>query len=609
MAKRKSAKVKNQKRQIKFQSNQAAQNSLTIGFKNENISRMLFYLLILFLAWNFVIISRDLIEGVALPKELSFGLTAAIVPLFMVIAKRELKFSRIDVAFVVMLLLFIPSYFGALDKRWFLFHFLNLVAFFLLYISSANLFDKNLTRFSNILMLLFMILFAQASFQLLSEWKIIALKPSGIFSYIFVDFHKGAAANFNQPNLFAVALASFLPFFYYRSIKSPPGFIFLFADFFLLELTHSRGGFLDAAFCMAFLLIFIRVDKRHLIKTVLFVVLGILLADLTEHFASGFTLFDKWHRAFTGGASVRLRILIWLDAINLFLQHPIFGIGLGNFKSFSILSQSDLLMHHGWIRKEFLSAVPPLSHAWAHSEYLHILCETGLVGFSGFMLLIYTIIKRAINFIKIKNREALILFASLIPYFVHSFFSFPLHFPPTFLLLAVLLGMFASYIDNGEKIFTGKLPYRLSIAVLALTIGYITLTSYQNEKIVASFDNRSFWERSRSAQAAKELKSALSSPFVARDAKKTLSKIYYFAGIQRHSKKLIGMSLRYLKYRYKIHPHVNTAYLISREEAMLGKLKQSYKWYKQAFLLYPRKDFYRRFPAPFRIRRKGRSKQ
>jgi len=606
MSKRKSAKVKNQKRHIQFKSNQTAQNSLTIGLKYENINSILFYLLVLFLAWNFVIISRDLIEGVALPKELIFGTTATIIPFFMALSKKEIKFSKIDAAFVVMLLLFIPSYFGALDKRWFLFHFLNLVAFFLLYISSANLFDKNLTRFSNILMLLFMILFAQASFQLLSEWKIIAFKPSGIFSYIFVDFHKGAAANFNQPNLFAVALASFLPFFYYRSIKSPLGFIFLFADFFLLELTHSRGGFLDAIFCMAFLLIFIRVNKRHLIKTVLIVALGILFADLTEHFASGFTLFDKWHRAFTGGTSVRLRILIWLDAINLFLQHPIFGIGLGNFKSFSILSQSDLLMHHEWIRKEFLSAVPPLSHAWAHSEYLHILCETGIVGFSGFMLLIYTIIKRAINFIKIKNREALILFASLIPYFVHSFFSFPLHFPPTFLLLAVLLGMFASYTDIGEKIFAGKLPHRLIIAAFALAIGYITLTSYQNEKIVASFEKSSFWYKGRSAQAAKELKSALSSPFVARDAKKTLSKIYYFAGIERHSKKLIEKSLQYLKYRYKIHPHVNTAYLISRESAMLGKYRQSYKWYRQAYLLYPRKDFYKRFVPPFRIRRGGK---
>ncbi len=583
------------------------QTAFSAKAKALNIDSMLFYLLMLFLSWNFIVISRHLIEAVALPKELVFGAAAAIIPFLMVLSKKRINFTNIDAAFIIMLLLFLPSYFGALDKIWFLFHFLNAVAFFLLYIASANLFDKNLTRFSRFLMLLFVILFIQVAFQLLTEWKIIDLHLQSFFSsYIFIDFHKGAAANFNQPNLLAIVLAVFLPFFYYRSLKSPYAFFFLFADFFLLELTHSRGGFLDAIFAMAFLIIFVRSGKSHLIKTIAVIVLGIIAADLTEYLLSpaGFTLFDKWHRAFSGGTSVRLRVLIWLDAINLFLQHPIFGIGLGNFKSFSILSQSDLLMHHAWIRKDFLYAVPPLSHAWAHNEYLHILCETGIVGFSGFMILIYTIIKRIVKSIKLQNREALILSASLIPYFVHSFFSFPLHFPPTFFLLAILLGMFASYSGTGKHMLTEKLPYRLAIAAVALAIGYITITSYQNEKIVASFNGGYFWARSASPQAAAELKSALASPFVARDAKKTLSRVYYIAGIERHDKKLIEMSLRYLKYQYKIHPHVNTAYLISRENAMLGRFNKSYKWYKQAYLLYPKRNFYKLFPPPFGMRPK-----
>ncbi len=567
---------------------------------------ILFYLIILFLAWDFFAISRSLPEGVAMPKELIFGAAAAIIPLFMVLFKKKIQFNGIDIAFGIMFLLFIPSYFGALDKQWTIFHMVNIVAFFLIYKSAHNLFGNNLDRFTTFLMIVFVLFFTQSIFQLFSAWKIINIHFTGILSYFFINFHKGATASFNQPNLFAIIISTFLPFFYYKAVKTPYLFLFIFFDIFLLELTHSRAGFLDTFFSMLFLLIFVRFGKSHTYKTILIWVLAIIAAFLFEHFLnpSGFTIFNKMDNAISGGTSVRLRILIWLDAINLFLGHPIFGIGLGNFKSFSILSQAYLLSHYGWIRHYFLYAVPPLSHAWAHNEYLHILCETGIVGFSGFMLVIYAILKRVKRVINEQNKTALILGASLIPYFVHSLFSFPLHFPPTFFLLAVLLGIYASSTDKIEHIWNGAAASKIAIAATAIIIGYLVVTSYQNEMIVASFNKESFWEKSRSAEAKIQLKSALSSPFVGRDAKKVLSRIYYIEGMRTRNKKLVEQSLRYLMYRYKIHPHVNTAYLISKIYAILGKLRDSYKWYKQAYLLYPKKEFRKLFPQPFRIAKK-----
>ncbi len=575
--------------------------NITLFFEHICLENIPLFLILLFLAWDFFAISRSLPEGVAMPKELIFGLTAAIIPLFMILFKKEIKFNYIDIAFGIMFLLFIPSYFGALDKQWTIFHMLNVIAFFLIYKSSHNLLENSLNKFTSFLMIVFALFFIQSIFQLFSEWNIINWHISGILSYFFVNFHKGATANFNQPNLFAIIIATFLPFFYYKAVKTPYTFLFLFFDIFLLELTHSRAGFLDAFFSMLFLLIFVKFGKSHTYKTILIWILGIVAAFLFEHFLnpSGFTIFNKMNNVISGGTSVRLRVLIWLDAINLFLGHPIFGIGLGNFKSFAILSQADLLSHHEWIRHYFLYAVPPLSHAWAHNEYLHILCETGVVGFSGFMMVIYTILKRGLQVIKKQNKTALILAASLIPYFVHSLFSFPLHFPPTFFLLAVLLGMFASNTDEGEHIWKESIISKIAIAAAAIIIGYLVVTSYRDEMIVASFRNISFWEKGRSHEAKIQLKSALFSPFVGRDAKKVLARIYYIEGTHTKNKDLIEQSLRYLLYRYKIHPHVNTAYMISRIYATLGKFSDSYRWYKQAYLLYPKKEFFKRFPQPF----------
>jgi O-antigen ligase len=70
------------------------------------------------------------------------------------------------------------------------------------------------------------------------------------------------------------------------------------------------------------------------------------------------------------------RLAHWIAGINMFLDHPIFGVGIGNYPVV--------------YPKYFITIfVLPLGHA--HNYYINIAAEAGIVGLTGFMLFLVAI--------------------------------------------------------------------------------------------------------------------------------------------------------------------------------------------------------------------------
>lgn len=69
------------------------------------------------------------------------------------------------------------------------------------------------------------------------------------------------------------------------------------------------------------------------------------------------------------------RMVHWQVAGNMFLSNPVTGVGIGNF---NVLFNKFGVQ--GW----------PYSRGHAHNYYLHLLAEVGLVGFTGYMIMIIT---------------------------------------------------------------------------------------------------------------------------------------------------------------------------------------------------------------------------
>jgi O-antigen ligase len=83
------------------------------------------------------------------------------------------------------------------------------------------------------------------------------------------------------------------------------------------------------------------------------------------------------HKAAMSDDAFRGRKSEMIVALNMFLDHPIRGVGLGNYDVY----------YQKYSRKIFLDS--RLEKRQAHSRYLEALAETGLVGFGAFCLIIW----------------------------------------------------------------------------------------------------------------------------------------------------------------------------------------------------------------------------
>jgi O-antigen ligase len=134
-----------------------------------------------------------------------------------------------------------------------------------------------------------------------------------------------------------------------------------------VALTLSRGGYL--ALLVVLLIMVLRSRKKALALLIFLVVLGFSLSLLPA---------EVWERAGTAimssgtDPSIRMRTQLLRGGIEMFMDHSLFGVGIGNFLTHSF--------HY--------SGVLPPSHA--HNMFLHIAAETGIFGFLLFMALLWT---------------------------------------------------------------------------------------------------------------------------------------------------------------------------------------------------------------------------
>jgi O-antigen ligase len=135
-----------------------------------------------------------------------------------------------------------------------------------------------------------------------------------------------------------------------------------------LACTQSRGGLVAFACVVVFgILHFVQGWRKRML----------LISGLAT-LALGFYLLGK---AVSPGrlgevedADAAFRLLLWGTAWNLFLGSPFHGVGLGNFQNLY-----GSYIHLSWI---------PAAQYGVHNLYLHLLSETGLLGFTVFFVLL-----------------------------------------------------------------------------------------------------------------------------------------------------------------------------------------------------------------------------
>lgn len=174
------------------------------------------------------------------------------------------------------------------------------------------------------------------------------------------------------------------------------------ALFWTLVTTLSRGAWIGLT--LGVLVMMLALGKRAapaislmlvtVAVTVVLAVLGALPEALRDRFGQLFTqiaIFDP--RGVTPNPdnyALVERMVHWHVAGNMFLSNPWTGAGIGNFNAVF-----DKFGVQGW----------PYSRGHAHNYYLHMLGETGLIGFTFYVVMIATIVLVGVRAVR-RRRQA-----------------------------------------------------------------------------------------------------------------------------------------------------------------------------------------------------------
>ena len=148
-----------------------------------------------------------------------------------------------------------------------------------------------------------------------------------------------------------------------------------------LVFNSTRGAWLAVSIVLLLIsLPYILQSKKLLVGfTTFLIILGLILSNSTTFMSRVNSISDTK----TNWSNVS-RFIIWNTAYDIFKEHPVLGVGLGNFKSEYKNSVVDSALKRNinlkkWQKKHLVK----LDHA--HNNFMQMLGENGLVGLFGYV--------------------------------------------------------------------------------------------------------------------------------------------------------------------------------------------------------------------------------
>ena len=173
-----------------------------------------------------------------------------------------------------------------------------------------------------------------------------------------------------------------------------------------------------------------------------------------------------WERS-----SGRVRSWDWWVGWEMFKDHPIVGVGLGNYKLNFIPYKATFLASPQGAGYDFYIE----RAAQAHNDYIQVAAELGSLGITALLALLLTVllsfwIRLRCNSDEADRFDLLLLACGVVAFLAHALVSFPAHLPSSSLVLVLVLGLASSH-TYGEvaEVHISVRKWPLKILVLALT--------------------------------------------------------------------------------------------------------------------------------------------
>ncbi|MDO8734814.1 MAG: O-antigen ligase family protein, partial [Elusimicrobiota bacterium] len=290
-------------------------------------------------------------------------------------------------------------------------------------------------------------------------------------------------STFGNPIFFAAFLVVTIPLAVFKLIQERESsykvlwFFILISFLVALYFTKTRASWI--AFIVSLIVyIFLSLDSKA--KKV------ILIFSLLS-FGFLFTLKTKnvWMRQ-------QGHLVIWRDSLRMLFDKPVLGVGLGSFHiSFPDYASDEL--------KKIWPQTQNIVND-AHSEFVQILAELGVVGFGIFLWILFSVFHNAYQFYKrLHDREEFLiytaLFSSAVGLLVQNFFSVDMRFTISSFYLFSVFGMLSSHSTVKTKEVKLRKSEKTFIMIVLLSavifLEYkMVIKQYRSWKIV--FESKDF---------------------------------------------------------------------------------------------------------------------
>ena len=215
--------------------------------------------------------------------------------------------------------------------------------------------------------------------------------------------------------------------------------------FYYVLVSHVRAGYISLFCAATFLTVLLFLRQRYLkvrrVRTIICVAVLTILASVIILANSSFrnTLFSTFN---IEHPTIQIRLHTWKQALAIVRDHPVFGVGLGNY---------DVI---GWKyldeTQEQLIIESNTRMDRTHNEYLNLTSELGLPGLLAFLTFLGLTISGAVAWLRasVKHENFWIvaaLTAGILSGLVDAIFTFPFQVPGSihafFLSAGVLSGL------------------------------------------------------------------------------------------------------------------------------------------------------------------------
>ena len=288
--------------------------------------------------------------------------------------------------------------------------------------------------------------------------------------------YKGLAGNINIAGFSIVSKLPFLIYFINKSknvIFKLSLYLLLCLSFFCVALTGSRGALL-AIYCIIIFYIgysvyryYITSSKKTLFSSLRLIIPFAISSLMTELLFITLKTSYRTGEIFIRGSESRIRY--WLDALNSIADQPLLGVGLGNWKIFSILYNQDYLRNY----------VVPYH---AHNDFLQLVAELGV--FAGLLAILFFFIPIRATFLNLKFKDskklnvALFSLLFVIVYLIDSMLNFPINRPINVLTFCVVFAVMNVLFVKGPSI---RMPFN-SLVLLVLLFSINSYSIYFNQR-------------------------------------------------------------------------------------------------------------------------------